>query len=209
MSWILEDNKPVKVRWEGPTLVRAKDGTPVIANGIETFATRRAARDARPRSPSIDRQLEHLARVMGTEQMGFDDIFVPLLARAGELVEIEKAGVLMATTFERVARTVELVPDTNVEDVLTAVRVAVHDRRSLRERVDALTKEVANLHGDLETVAGEHEAVCKIAENAVKERDKLRLEVWALELKAEALHCHQIMLAAERQRLRAALEEKS
>jgi chromosome segregation ATPase len=203
MSWILKEGKPVKVRWEGPQLVTA-DGTPIIADDVEIFDTRKAARDARPRPPSIDRQVEDLARVMGVGDDDPDNILLHLKTRAVALAKAEKS-------LEAVAHTL----DCGVNVVLDRViaHIAVH--RDLDKKFQDLWVQRDAARGqaaEAEAEAHDRRKRAVLLENDVADlRAQLaqaRREIWALELKAEALHCHQVMLAAERQRLRQRLAKE-
>jgi len=185
MSWVVVDGKPVKVRWEGSVLVRVDGSNEDIDTHTEVFGSRREARESISTSkpPTIDKKLKKLATILGAEAMGYDDIFLPLNARAAELVQDYERLVSQLTT-SRLDR----------DSAYRRLEVLDHE---LQERINANSIMRVSL-------AGEKKAVTDLT----AQLKTARMEIFALELKAEALHCHQIMLVAERERLRKQVKEQ-
>ena len=185
MSWILRDGKPVRVRWQGPTLTYVDDDMAVIADDVEIFDTRRRAREARPRPVSVDDQIAKIADYLGVGA-DLDAVFERIRSLVFEHESMTSDIKVMASALGEIP---------NPATVREAVKILDREHRRAIERLDECQAALA-VSNHIATTAQND---CRRLRTALK---IARTEIWALELKAEALHCHQVMLAAERARLR-------
>lgn len=207
MRWILDGDKPVRVEICGDYIYLDGDLYPHQEEII--YRSRQQARDARRRPKTIDSWLRDIAEALFLDHEDPVDIEARILGCVREVVQngIKSRG----QANELLARETILssLLEVDVEDIHDEVADYVAGRRSQSREIDGLKRARGAAESQARDLADSQQRLMADVVDLTTKLGQARKEIWALELKAEALHCHQVMLAAERASLRKALKERS